>query len=674
MNPIYPGKLFFCFGIFLLMATAVLAQDQCSAKFGNISPKDFEIPKNSIDSGANAIVIADIGKSYFEGNNKGGYTLYFTHYMRVKILTKNGFDIAKQMIYLYTDGKNEEKLDEVKGSTYNMENNRVIGTKLEQNTVFTDKLDKNFNVIKFTMPALKAGSIFEISYKTRSDFNSNMQSWSFDGEYPCLWSEYEVNVPPFFSYVTRFQGNQHFDIDQAKNKLTNYTVNNNASVDGHAVSSIDANATVERWVKKNVPAFHLEDFTTTLRNHISKLSFQLQYIQYGEHEERYEFMPTWRKVGEQLYREGNMLACLEKDNNWLKDELPSIIGNASPDREKAYLIYSFVRDHFKRIDGISFYSEPSLRQVYKSRSGNEAALNLLLTAMLKEASIFAEPALLSTRENGYATQAYPLIEEYNYVICVAKIDDNTVCLDASEPLNGFGNLREDCYNGNARVIDKERPYPVNLSADSLKETRATTVFIMNDDKGQPTGNLQSVLGNLASYRMRMEVSETSLKEYFKKKQAAYRSGLEIENMGIDSLDSLEQPVTYHFDFNFKDAGGDMLYFDPIFDGYRQNPFMSAARAYPVEMPYPINNVYVLNMEIPKGYAVDEMPKSEKVAFNGNEGFFEYIIQKDEANIQLHVAIKLNKAIFPVADYQTLRDFFDHVVKKESEQIVFKKIK
>jgi hypothetical protein len=41
---------------------------------------------------------------------------------------------------------------------------------------------------------------------------------------------------------------------------------------------------------------------------------------------------------------------------------------------------------------------------------------------------------------------------------------------------------------------------------------------------------------------------------------------------------------------------------------------------------------------------------------------------------MRVHLKLNKAFFPTEDYSTLRDFFGYVVKKENEQIVFKKIK
>jgi hypothetical protein len=62
-----------------------------------------------------------------------------------------------------------------------------------------------------------------------------------------------------------------------------------------------------------------------------------------------------------------------------------------------------------------------------------------------------------------------------------------------------------------------------------------------------------------------------------------------------------------------------------------------------------------------------------MAYNGNDGIFEYLIQKSGDNIQIRVRLKLNKAFFPTEEYSTLRDFFGYVVKKENEQFVFKKI-
>ena len=58
---------------------------------------------------------------------------------------------------------------------------------------------------------------------------------------------------------------------------------------------------------------------------------------------------------------------------------------------------------------------------------------------------------------------------------------------------------------------------------------------------------------------------------------------------------------------------------------KKNPFTAAERFYPVEMSYTVDDIYSLSMDIPKGYKVDEMPKSARVMLNENEGMFEYII-------------------------------------------------
>jgi len=42
------------------------------------------------------------------------------------------------------------------------------------------------------------------------------------------------------------------------------------------------------------------------------------------------------------------------------------------------------------------------------------------------------------------------------------------------------------------------------------------------------------------------------------------------------------------------------------------------------------------------------------------------------HVRLRSRIKLKKANYKPEDYNTLRDFFGFIVKKQSEQIVFKK--
>jgi hypothetical protein len=57
-----------------------------------------------------------------------------------------------------------------------------------------------------------------------------------------------------------------------------------------------------------------------------------------------------------------------------------------------------------------------------------------------------------------------------------------------------------------------------------------------------------------------------------------------------------------------------------------------------------------------------------------KSFFEYRISQSNDIISFRTRIKLNRALFLPEEYESLREFFNIVVTKQSEQIVFKKKK
>src|SRR3954467_2735284 len=112
--------------VLLCVVVTAHAQDKSPVKFGKIAPADFTI-KQTYDTGASAVVIADIGNSVFEGNAKGWFSLVYKRTTRLKILNKKGFDAAKVEIPLYSSGTGgEEKLDDLRAYTYNIENGKLV--------------------------------------------------------------------------------------------------------------------------------------------------------------------------------------------------------------------------------------------------------------------------------------------------------------------------------------------------------------------------------------------------------------------------------------------------------------------------------------------------------------------------------------------------------------------
>jgi hypothetical protein len=296
--------------------------------------------------------------------------------------------------------------------------------------------------------------------------------------------------------------------------------------------------------------------------------------------------------------------------------------------------------------------------------------------MLAHENIPVDPVILGTRSHGYTNELYPLMDKYNYVLCRAAIDSSYYFLDASQPWLGFGRIPDYCYNGHARVITKEFAQPVYFSPDTVTEGKTTSVYIANNSKGGLDIGYGSVPGYFESCDIRKKVLEKGEKEFFKKIQGSYPPGTDMSNMSIDSIKLQDLPVRINYDLVLHpDSAEEMFYFNPMLnEGYKVNPFKAAERKYPVEMPAASDETYILNMEMPVGYTLEEIPKSAKVLFNDDEGFFEYLIVNDANNIQFRSRIKLKKANFTPADYNTLRDFFGFIVKKQSEQIVFKRKK
>lgn len=662
--------------IVLLLSVCGFSQAARPAlKFGKITPGDFTVDAPVVDSNTNAVILSDIGSSEFEGNSNGWFSLLFKRHRRIKIIDTKGFDAGTVSIRLYSNGTQSEKLQDLHAITHNLENGQVVSTKLESKDVFEDNVRRGYKIAKFSFPALKPGSVLEYSYTLKSDFLFNLQPWEFQGDYPVLYSEYQVQLPDFFNYVSLSQGYLAPERKTASHGQI-YTVRAQNSFGPQQTYTITTQVADNTWTLRNVPALKEESFTSAIENHIAKIEFQLSQYRFPNQPVE-DIMGTWTKVGQKLLASDDFGAAYTRENGWLDNELKAITKGAADDEAKARRIYEYVRDNFtcNSTYGTRLSEPNSLKEVFRKKSGRVSDINLLLLAMLRHESILARPVMLGLRERGATHPIYPLMDRYNYLICEVPLPDRTVYLDASRPMLGFSKLPASCYNGPAWVID-DLPVPVTFSADSLNETKLTSLILINNEKGGSVdGTVSSRLGDFASLRLRNKLSSTKMEDYTKELAKELSGDIVVDNVHVDSLKQYDLPVNVSYDFHMKTGDEDVIYFSPMLtETLKKNPFISATRHYPIEMPFKFDETFILDMEVPKGYAIDEIPKSVKYKFNENEGIFEYIFAKSPEHVQMRSRLAIYKANFSQDDYDSLREFFAFVIKKESEQIVFKKVK
>ncbi len=94
------GMLFF-----FLCCFSAYSQDQPNVKFGNVSPADFSLKNIKVDTSYGAVILSEVGNSYFDGNSDGWFTLMHQVKRRIYILNKKAFDLATVNVYLYHSTK-----------------------------------------------------------------------------------------------------------------------------------------------------------------------------------------------------------------------------------------------------------------------------------------------------------------------------------------------------------------------------------------------------------------------------------------------------------------------------------------------------------------------------------------------------------------------------------------
>ena len=661
-------------------------QDKPDITWGKVSPEDFNLSKYKVDTSPGAVIIADVGSSAFKGNTKGWFTLVYKRQTRIKITNKNGLDLATIIVELYHSDKlrGVEILEDVKASTFNLVNGQVVENKLPKNAILSEETEKNYTEKKFALENAREGSIIEYSYTISSDFPINLQPWSFQGEYPRIWSEYSVDIPNFFEYVFLTHGYNPLYFRKTSTHPFSYrivefanNITSNNEPESYQVGSIN---TLNRWVMKDVPGIREENYITSLRNYYSRIEFQLSAYNFKDQPYSPK-LQDWVQTSSKLMDENDYFGLdLKRETGFLNEGLKTIKNSTDNDLELAKGIYNYIRDHLTWSHKYDIFLTKPLRETFQKREGNIADINMLLVAMLRQGKLNANPFILSTRSHGNTNSIYPILAEYNYLLAQVNIQGKSYLLDASRPNLGFGQLPDELYNDQGRVIS-DKPISISLSPDSIRQVQYSSVILTYDEKKplQWVGqyNHQYTLFNTLDQRdgiskKGLEKYKSDQKEFFKTTKAGISS---FDSLQIQNPKDLDHALKVSFFFKINgNQESDLMYFIPSWnlDG-NSNPFKSTERKFPVELNNLIDNTYTFQMDIPNGYKVDELPKSARVNLNEKEGSFEYTISQEDNTINLKTRLKINKTRFLPEDYSNLRSFFDYIYKKSAEPIVFKKL-
>jgi hypothetical protein len=670
----------------LLMLSSILfvgiAQAQKPPiKFGDISIEDLKMTRFEKDSSASAVVLADYGESAIEYNqSEGQFVLRFERIQRIKILTKDGLEYANFAIPLYHSGGDNEKISGLKTVTYNLENGKIVETKMKNDGVFNEKFDNNIDFTKVTLPNVKEGSIVEITYKVNSDFLFNFQDWEFQRTIPVILSEYRARIPEYFNYDKYMQGYIALTVSEQNTVPASINIISKERSGGSGFSGskttfsndkIDYKENQFRWVAQNVPAFKDEPYITSSGDYLSKINFELAYIKFPDQPMK-RYMGSWDDINNQ-FNESEDFGKAVTGNGFLKKIAEEVTTGIAGPEQKVIAIVNYVKQNVLWDGQNTKYLYQPLRQVLDAEKGSSADVNLLLASLLEKLGIEVSPVLLSTRDHGFVREATPVSSQFNYVICLAKIGDKSLLLDATEKLLPVDMLPERCLNGNGFAVSKNGFQWISLQSKTRSRIIANAELTLT-----PSADL---IGKLQINRSGYDAL-ASREKYFSKDEAEYvkdfigNRSWDISKTEIENTKEIQEPIKEKYELVVTEhimTAGNVFYLNPILlNKMDENPFKVEAREYPVDYSSPFERIFLCRINIPDGYQVDELPKPKIIVLADNAGKYTYSVTQAGSVLNVISNFQINKSIFSQTEYPNLREFYSQIVAKQAEQIVIKK--
>lgn len=648
------------------------------SKFGKISMDHLQAELCPIDSNAHAYYIFDYGYSYFKYDTQGdkGFQLYFDRHFRIKIVDKQGFDWANVAIPLYHD-KDEEKAGSIKAFTYNLENGKMVKTKLERGDIHTEESSLHWNQRKFAMPNVKEGSVIEVEYTIVSDFYFNLREWQFQSTIPVLRSDYTAHIPEYFTYNLTQKGYFPFTDQRGNNRKTitfSSTTRDDYSgkVTRHT-SNVEYQDHTYYFSASNIPAFPTEGFLRTRKNYLTMLKFELNRTNFPSTPPK-QYTTTWSQVDKTLMESNSFGVQLSREKH-MEDAAAKLKASGAEGMSLLEAASTYTRQKLAWNGEYAKYSTTTLPKAFKEENGNAADINLNLVVLLRFLGFESYPVILSTQRNGIIHPSHPSISSFNYVIAMARVDGEVCLIDATDPYAGINLLPLRCLNDKGRVIGCPDLEWINLMDYKTYRYRSSYTLVMDDDFGI-SGSRKLEVSDYAGYGFKSTIKGyNDLAEYEESLDERYEE-LDIQNLSVEGLDSAGNKLIISYDLSqedFLDGDGDVVYFSPVFHPfYESNPFKLEKREYPVEFnhPYLIQQNYAIT--IPEGYSFSELPKSMLIKLPDNSAKFTYQAVLSGNNLMVYTSFQLKRSNFLPDEYENLKQFYQMMIDKQSELVVINK--
>ena len=583
---------------------------------------------------------------------------------RIKVLKPEGASAADVVIIFYDpeeSGAEGDRISGIKGSAYNVEEGKVVRSKLTGDLKTKERIDKYHSQVKFSIPNVRVGTVIEYEFQRQSPYIYSISDWYAQCAMPVFFTEYTITIPEWFNFNTEQRGRATLS---GKREPGDFK----AVVGGGLLT---CNATVSHFEGSELPAVKDDDHVWCVEDYMSKVEHDLRSISItGAYYKN--FQTRWEDVDKMLLGDADFGRRLNMDNPLAKEQADLHLEGLTV-REQTTKLRDLLLAYYRWDNTYDLYCL-SPKKLQKEGSANSCTLNFALLSMLRDAGITACPVVLSRRSKGRLPYAHASVSALNTVVlAVADAADSTVFyVDAAAKGYPVGSLPPDELVDRGRMLNKAGDGRwVDLRNCCQGKVVALVTAKVSPD-GTLSGDYGAVYHGVSAGQFRDIYRDVTDSADYVQRFATSRD-VEIDSYVLERADENSDDMSEELSFTRTlETDGDHIYLNPFLFIVPNGDFKAETRDLPIEFSCPVMERRTVQLTLPEGYEVEELPASVNLMMPDQSMNCRIRFMQAAGGLTLSYIFGRKSLLYDVEDYTYLRDFFAGINAKLGEMIVLKK--
>ena len=640
-----------------------------NTKYNHPTLEELAMTEYTPDTSATAVVLySKCSVNYIFSDRQ--FHLVYDYEFKVKVLKPNGVSHANISIPYYLnikDNRLRETVKQIDASAYNLEKGEIVRTKLKNDLIFKERLNDEYMLTKFSIPAVKQGTVFEYKFQLHSDFFFTIAPWKAQRNIPVLLAQYEITIPEYFKYNLEVQGS--YSLTPKKETTRQLFMLEPPYPPG----TIECKGDYLLFTGKQLPALHADNYIWCVDDYLSGVNLEIKGLEIPG-EPYHSFTQTWNDIDRMLLENESFGGLLSMRNPYHKEMKSLHLDKLPSQLEQISAIFLFLKEKLSWNGQYSLYGN-EVKKVIKNQTGSNADFNFILMSMLRDAQIPCYPVVMSRRDAGKLPISHPSILKLNtFIVGIADTDSTFVFLDGSIDYGFINVLSPILMVDQARIIhDMGASYWVNLSRLGKHQIDSKVDgYICPEGKIKGTRLTQYTGLDTYSFRKRYHNAKDSTAFI---SELETTEGINIKQFQAKNGRSFSPDVTEFFEFEKQLTVSDNhIYVNPlVFLHVSKCPFTQAERKLPIEIPYNNQLFQTTLLRIPEGYVIEEIPKPMKLIAKDGQSICQYNISQEQDAIKIEYVFSSSKSFYLPDEYQDVKAFWEKLTNKNNEMVVLRKL-